>query len=143
MFTYAPTVSPVVDGTASNAKPVGLGYVAKGGDTITPKVSLPEFQTPVDIYFGYYAPSKDPDNIHVLTSGNTFVPFSRLDPLHEGLPPWKSNISGAVNELLRNISISSRPPGAYTDYLLVTSAGSLDSYYLWSTRLEVTLPMKP
>lgn len=143
MFTYAPTVSPVVDGTASNAKPVGLGYIAKGGDTLTLKVSLPEFSTPVDIYFGYYAPSKDPNHIHVLTSSNTFVLISRLDPLHEGLLPWKSNISSAVNELLRDIPISSLPPGTYTAYLLVAPAGSLDSYYLWRTSLEVTLPMKP
>ncbi len=143
IFSYAPTVSPVADGTASNAKPVGLGYIAKGGDTLTLKVSLPEFTTPVDIYFGYYAPSTNPNHIHVLTSSNTFVSISRLDPLHEGLLPWKSNISSAVNELLRDIPISSLPPGTYTAYLLVASAGSLDSYYLWSTSLEVTLPMKP
>lgn len=143
MFTYAPTVSPVIDGTASNAKPVGLGYIAKGGDTLTLKVSLPEFTTPVDIYLGYYAPSTDRNNIYVLTSSDTFVPISVLDPLHEGLLPWKSNISSTVNESLAsslgNIPISSLPLGTYTVYLLVAPAGSLDSYYLWSTSLEVTV----
>lgn len=144
IFSYAPTVSPVVDGTASHAKPVGLGYIAKGGDTLTLKISLPEFATPVDIYFGYYAPSTDRNNIYVLTSSNSFVRISVLDPLNERLLSWKSNISSPVNESpLGNISISSLPPGTYTAYLLVAPAGSLDSYYLWSTSLEVTSPMKP
>jgi hypothetical protein len=117
--------------------PIGVGSVASGGDTISVQVGLGQFSGPVDIYFAYYAPSVDPQNIIILTSNYTFIPLSVLDPLHEGLTPWKINASSGVNESLAsalgNIPISSLPPGTYTAYLLVTPAGSLDSYYLWST----------
>lgn len=138
---YGPIASPIINAAPSKAMPIGVGSVASGGDMISVQVGLGQFSGPVDIYFAYYAPSIDPQNIYILTSNYTFIPLSVLDPLHEGLTPWKINISSGINESLAsalgNIPISSLPPGTYTAYLLVAPAGRLDSYYLWSTAVYV------
>ena len=138
---YGPIASPIISTDPSKAMPIGVGSVASGGDMVSVQVGIGQFSGPVDIYFAYYAPSIDPQNIYILTSNYTFIPLSVLDPLHEGLTPWKINVSSGINESLAsalgNIPVSSLPPGTYTAYLLVTPAGRLDSYYLWSTAVYV------
>jgi len=142
-----PVASPIISMDPSQAMPIGLGPAASGGDTISVQVGLAPFSGPVDIYFGYYAPSIDPQNIYILTMNDTFIPLSVSDPLHEGPSPWKINVSGGVNESLAsalgNIPVASLPPGTYTAYLLVTPAGSLDSYYLWTTVIDVAHNVLP
>jgi Protein of unknown function (DUF1566)/Bacterial Ig-like domain/Putative binding domain, N-terminal len=141
-WTYVPVPLPVRSADLSKTAPIGLGPIASGEGEISVSIDLPRFMGPVDVYFGYYAPALDSDNIYVLTPADTFTPISVADPLHEGATPWLSNISGVVHESLAsalgNISISSLPAGTYTAYLLVSPAGSLDSFYLWST--SITIP---
>jgi hypothetical protein len=49
-----------------------------------------------------------------------------------GLVPWKTNITGSINEDLFG-TISELPAATYYLYMAVANAGSLDSYYIWST----------
>ncbi len=142
-----PVATPIISTDPSQAMPIGIGPAASGGDTISVKVGLAPFSGPVDIYFGYFAPAINPQNIYVLTMNDTFIPLSVSDPFHEGLSPWKINASDGVNESLASalgeIPVSSLPPGTYTAYLLVTPEGSLDSYYLWTTAIEVANNVLP
>lgn len=139
--SYNPIALPITSSDPLKAMPIGVGSVASGGDTISLQVDLDQFSGPVDIYFACYAPSIDPQNFYILTSNYTTMPLSLMDPLHEGLTPWKRDVSSGINESLASklgsIPISSLPTGTYTFSLLVTPAGRLDSYYLWSTAIYV------
>jgi hypothetical protein len=95
-------------------------------------VNMEQFSAPVDIYFAIYAPTIDTVNIYLLKSDYT------LQPLSQGLVPWKSNTTSSINEsLFGNIPASALPQGTYYLYLAVTPSGSLNSYYLWSTYFTV------
>ena len=132
IFTYAPTVSPVLDVTASNAKPVGVGYIAKGGDTLTLKVSLPEFTSPVDIYFAIYAPSIDPFNIYMLH------PDGSLQPASSAVEPWMSGVTSVNQAMFGGIPTSTLPKGTYTMGLMATPAGAnMSTYYFWMTNFII------
>jgi hypothetical protein len=144
---YRAIPSPVISSVPSQAMPIGLGSAASGGPDIDVQIGTASFSGPVDIYFGYLAPPLDPQNIYALTSGNTFVPLSVTDPLHENPSPWIINTSSGVNASLTSslgsIPVSSLPVGTYTAYLLVTPAGTLDSFYLWTTTFDVANNVLP
>ncbi len=130
---YNPIASPIKSAVSSQAMPIGVGSVATGGDTVSIQVGLGQFSGPVDIYFGIYSPLIDPDNIFILTPKNT------LQPISAGFTPWISATSGNINEsLFGDISTSVLPSVTYELYLAVTPAGSLDTYYLWSTEFTIT-----
>jgi len=125
IFSYDPVALPVISTNPSQAKPVGVGSVAEGGDTLSLQISLGQFTGLVDIYFAIYAPSIDPNNIYILNSDNYF---------QTTIVPWKENTQGPIDEkLFGDIPLSLLPPGTYYLYLAVTPADSLDYYYLWTT----------
>jgi len=127
-FSYAPTNLPVLNTDPSQAKPMGIGPVAEGGSTLNIIIDIDQFSGPVDIYFGLYLPELDPYNIYLFTSGGTFQPLS------DSPAPWKANITGPIHEsLFGSIETSMLLRGNYYLYLLVTPAGSLSNYYLWTT----------
>lgn len=127
-FSLQPTENFIKSSAPSEAKPVGVGAVATGGSTLSINLGLNKLSGAVDIYFGIYAQKIDSANIYIMKSDYTFQTLSA------GLVPWKSNTTGPINEkLFGNISASSLPSGTYDLYLLVTPAGNLNSYYLWST----------
>lgn len=121
------SVNPVVDSNPSQAKPIGVGTVATGGNTLSLRVSLPEFISPVDVYLAIYAPVIDP-NIWMIK------PDLTLQPVSMGLIKWRENTIGPINEALYgDISISGLPHGTYNLYIAVTPSGNLENFYLWST----------
>jgi hypothetical protein len=127
-FPYSAVTSPVLSTDPSQAKPMGIGPVAEGGGTLNIIIDIDQFSGPVDIYFGLYLPEFDPYNIYLFTSGGTFQPLS------DSPAPWKANITGPIHEsLFGSIETSILLRGNYYLYLLVTPAGSLSSYYLWTT----------
>ncbi len=132
-FSYAPVADPVLNDQAANAKPIGLGPVAEGGSVLKVHVALNRFTAPVDIYFGVYAPSINSEILVLQPDGLTFLPIS------SGLQPWKASVSQAVDEyLFGEISVSQLPAGDYTFMLLAAyPAGTWDSYYLWSTKIQL------
>ncbi len=135
--SYGPIALPVTSTDPSQAKPIGVGPIAYGGSTINLQINLPLFSGPVDIYYGTYAPLIDPYNVYILTSSNGFQPVSAE------FTPWVANTSGNINvSLFGDISASAIPSGTYVLYLVVTPAGSLDTYYFWSTEFTVTPPLQ-
>jgi glutamine cyclotransferase len=132
-FSYPPVAYPVMNIDPSQAKPIGVGSVAESGDTLSVAVQLAAFSEPVDLYFGLYVPSLDPNNIYIVKQDNSFQTVA------QGLVPWRKNVTTATSEsLFGDIPVSSLPPGQYTLYLLATPAGSLNSYYLWSTSFDIS-----
>ncbi|HJW29302.1 MAG TPA: DUF3443 family protein, partial [Saprospiraceae bacterium] len=126
--------------------PIGLGEAAIGGEIAALQIGIGLFSEPVDIYFGIYAPPINADHIYVLTPENNLHPVSINSLLSNGtlklssgtLTPWMTNTLGGINEpVLRQMPVSSLPPGTYSLFLLVTPAGNLNSYYLWSTTARV------
>jgi hypothetical protein len=132
-YVYNPIVHPVLSTDPSQAKPIGVGSVAEGGDTLSIHVALSEFSGPVDVYFALSAPDIDPHNIYILKSDNTFQLLSA------GLEPWKGNTTGPIDEpLFGDIPTSLLPAGTYYLYLAVTPSHSFNTYYLWTTHFTIS-----
>lgn len=145
IWTYSPVVSPVSGVSPPVSKPVGMGSIAMGGDSIGLQVGLNRFSGPVDIY-GAYTVSTDPGTILVLNpDGLTFTAHSysvieaalSSGTVPAGVRPWKAGISGSLHEHLFDQPATSLLPGTYTAYLLVSPADSLSVYYLWITSFVI------
>jgi subtilisin family serine protease len=144
-WTYSSVVSPVSGSTPVTSKPLGLGSVAQGGDSVGVQIGLNRFSSPVDIY-GAYTLSTEPSMIYVLNpDGRTFTehPLSVVEEaLLSGIPsagvlPWRSGTTGPFHEHLFDEQVTSLSPGTYTAYILVSPRNSLARYYLWTTSFEV------
>lgn len=148
---YNQIASPVLTDDPLEAKPVGFGSVAQGGNTLSVRFSLPAFDGPVDIYAAFTL-STAPDYIFILNSdGQTFKTFLiddvvqqfAMGTLPSGVEKWKSNqISPIDDTSFGDIPLSSLEAGTYYVYFLVTPAGRVDRYYLWETYFSVMLPGK-
>jgi uncharacterized delta-60 repeat protein len=145
-FFYPAISTRVMNMYPSIAKPVGVGSVAHGGDSIDINIGLYQFSEMMDIY-GAYSISTDPKTVNILNpNGSSFTSFTIseiLNALLTGVPPvgfqaWKANAEGPIDiNPLGTIPVSTLSSGTYTVYLLVTPAGSLSSYYLWITSFKV------
>jgi len=135
---YSLIASPILSVDPSQAQPVGVGAAASGGNAVNVEIALDQFSGLVDIYFGIYAPSIDAGNVYLLTSSGTLEAVSvqalTSSLSSSGITPWVSNSSGEIiAPVLGDRSVAALPSGTYYAYLLVTPAGRLDSYYLWTT----------
>lgn len=127
-FEYPPTADPVTAADPAVARPIGVGPVAEGGDTVRLRIGLPAFSGPVDLYVGIMAPAIDPFHLYIVNPNGQLVVFETQ------LIAWKTAVTQPVDEFLfGDIPISALPPGQYHCYLLASPAGSLSSYYLWHT----------
>jgi uncharacterized delta-60 repeat protein len=145
-FFYPAVSTRIMNMNPSIAKPVGVGSVAHGGDSLDINMGLFRFSGLIDIY-GAYSVSTDPQTVNVLNpNGSSFTSFTMSEienALSTGVPPvgaqpWKTNTTGSISvNLLGSIPISTLLSGTYTAYLLVTPTGNLNSYYLWITSFEV------
>jgi hypothetical protein len=128
-FPYLPSVSPILSIDPSQAKPIGVGSVATGGDTLSLRVGLPAFSGPVNIYLGIYTP---PD-IWIIKSDLS------IHHISNGFIPWKVNTTGPIDDpLYGDIPVSSLPEGEYYPFLYIEVApsGSTNAYYLWMTYFD-------
>jgi hypothetical protein len=128
-FIYTPSAVPFNSTNPSMAKPIGVGSVATGGDTVSLHVALNQHEGAVDVYLGIYAPSINPD-IHIIK------PDLTLQPISMGLVPWRANTNRPINEDLFG-AISRLPAATYYLYIAVTKAGSQTTYYLWTTHFII------
>jgi len=130
IFTYSQANEPLRDLDPSQARPIGIGSIATGGNTMDLQVDLGEFEGMVDIYFALYAPHLDLNNIYILNSDNIF---------QTATVPWKQNTDGNINEnLFGSIPISFLPTGTYYLGLLATPAGSaMENYHFWITQFDI------
>jgi uncharacterized delta-60 repeat protein len=129
VFSYPPTVNAEMGTDLWVARPVGVGPVAvSGGNTLRLQIGLSPFASAVDVYFLVYAPALNANDMYVLHEDQS------LQPLSNGLEPWKRNPLGPIEEgIFNDIPVDTLPKGIYNLYLGVTPSGTLDSFYLWAT----------
>jgi len=167
VFTYTPVEAPVVSCDPAKAKPIGVGSVAKGGNTLEVAVDIGPFEDPVDVSFGYFAASFDAADIYFL---NIFDQVTSLqDELGaestvqaagndqelksyqknskkklKKLIPWKSGVFEVEETLLGPIDLKNIPPGLYVLVLNVTRTSpadnNFDRFYRWVTYFIVPDP---
>jgi hypothetical protein len=133
MFSSGPTADPVIGSGPQNAMPMGVGFVAMGGDMLTIHAEIGQFQMPMDIYFALYAPSIDPFNIYLLNQEGG------LNPVSMGMSPWITGVM-SIDEMPfgADIPTSMLPKGTYNLGLMATPAGSnVATYYLWMTSFVI------
>jgi hypothetical protein len=138
---HGPIPSPIISTDPSQAMPIGVGPVATGGATLFLQIGFGLFSGPVDVYVGIYAPSIDPDHVYILMPDNV-----TLQPMTSStaLTPWVAGTLGNISKsVFGTIPVSALPAGTYSFYLVVTPAGSLDSYYFWTTAIDVTNNVLP
>lgn len=125
IYPYLPVESPVDQGSKADCRPFAVGDLP--GGVLNLQVGLHDYNGPVDIYLAIAAPSLSPE-IFIITPGNS------VQALSAGLVAWKSGVNSAVNEsLFGNLPASILPSGTYRLYFMVTPAGSLSAYDLWTT----------
>ena len=140
-YSYPPTDFPVVDSDPSKARPVGVGPVAQGGDSVYVQLSIGKYVSPIDVYLAYNMPA-DPRSLHVMMADNSIQVYPYQDllmaaavgTLPSGIQPWKKHVVGPVDELLYEAPIAKLPAGVYSIYVMVTAAGDPSTYYLWETQ---------
>ncbi|MEW6570084.1 MAG: hypothetical protein AB1390_02745 [Nitrospirota bacterium] len=126
MYSYFPVENTVEDyDNPALCKPLALGNVING--TFNLKINIPSFSNLIDVYVAIYAPQIDQENLYLVASDLT------LRPISIGFVPWKENTYGEINETLFEMDASSLPSSTYYMYLVVTPAGNLNNYYLWTT----------
>ncbi|HET6516470.1 MAG TPA: hypothetical protein VFG09_15055 [Thermodesulfovibrionales bacterium] len=161
-FTYDPVASPVLSTDPAQAKPIGVGSVANGGDTFDITVALDKLSGPVDVAFGIYASSINPTEVFFLDSSYSLKPFSKAavavaaEDQQSGKRPhpikvrklilWKMRINDLNEGLLVNVPLSVLPSGQYTLILDVSPSGTNgddsdgngeDTYYRWITSFGI------
>lgn len=132
-FIYDPVAFPVLNMSSDYALPVAFGDLISN---LNLQIALPGFFGPVDIYFAYYAPAVDPDNLCFITesSGTIVVPlygFS-LDSLNANLR-FRSGLTQPLIWDTGNISLQALPPGDYRAYIGIMPHDKLSDYYIWDT----------
>ena len=75
-YAYPPTSDPVVSPEPSEAKPMGVGPIAVGGNVLDFAVHLDSFQAPVDVYLALDAPALGSGALYLLTGENRLQPLS-------------------------------------------------------------------
>ncbi len=131
-FAYPPTANPVVAADPAVARPIGVGPIAEGGNTIRLRISLAAFSGPVDLYVGIIAPALDPFHLYLVN------PDGQLLVFETELVVWRRSVTQPVDAFLfGDIPVPALPPGQYHCYLMATSAGDLSRYYLWHTYFVV------
>ena len=144
-FTYDAVVSPLLSANPSQAKPIGVGAIATGGNTFDISIGLDPFAGPVDVFFAIYASSLDASNIYFLNSRYSLQTtrdsdgrsFSRRNLV------WKASVPDVNEALLMNVPVSSLPAGQYTLMLQVSPTASGDDdintggYDRWITSFTI------
>jgi len=130
-YSYTAASTPVVDNDASKAKPVGVGQVSSGGNSLTLAISLPSYASAVDVYFGYsYGTGSE---IYLLGTDGQFHPVS------SGIVPMAANTTGPVTStLVQNMSVEGFPQGTYSLYVLASPTGSLADFNFWYTNFTLS-----
>jgi hypothetical protein len=129
IYNYYSVKDPIKSPDPSVCKPFAVGDVT--GGILSLQVGFSSFSAAVDIYLGIYAPHVASD-VYIIKSDLS------LQPVSQGLETWKTNTTGPVNEsLFGDIAISALPSGTYSLYLVVTPAGSQNTFYFWTTYFEV------
>jgi hypothetical protein len=131
VFVYDGVAMPVLRSVPSINKPFATGDLGTG--FLSLQVGIPTLAGPADVYLALFAEAIDPDNVYLITTGNT------IQTLADGFDPWKANTTGPISEaLFGNIDLTALPAATYLLFVAITSAsGDLSAYYLWQTSFTV------
>jgi hypothetical protein len=138
IFTYAAVPYPVVSMNPAKAKPIGVGPVATGGDTLNVNVNVGPFAGTVNISLTEYAPSYGTRIIFSMDSTGHLRRASAED-----IAAWKADVTKVHQHAFGPIAVSKLKKGFYTLTLTATPSGSSDEYgngsdfYQWTTHFTV------
>lgn len=145
-YSYPSTDFPVVDPDPAKTRPIGVGPVSHGGDTVDLQFTLGRFISPVDIYFALGVPT-DANNLYIVKADSTIQVYPKQNLLTAaffgalpsavmsgGIQPWKTGVEGPIDEHLFSAPISRIAPGVYSLYVMVTVANDPSTYYVWETQ---------
>ncbi len=153
-FSYQPVNMPVASDDPAQAKPIGVGPLATGGDTVDLRVDIGPFAGPVDVSLVLYGPAIDSGDLYFIVPG---VGLQRLSDAvrdedrtesdaHEGSHDrerrlrdrvvWKKNVT-SVNEEIFMGNVTALPSGLYPLVLSVTSDDNPDNSYRWITYMFI------
>jgi hypothetical protein len=164
VFSYEPVEQPVVVSDPGQAKPIGVGPVATGGDTADVSVQIGPFAGPVNVSFMIYAPTIESDDLYFMTSHNVLKRLSKAveedaqsgvsgqshdsEDDHDDdhglqssskfgqLARWKDSVTG-VSENIFTAPVDDLLPGVYVLVLTVKSTENDHSYYRWITHINI------
>jgi hypothetical protein len=121
-----PSVHPLGDPRFASARPIGVGPVASGGNTVELHLSLYDYARPVDLYLLLYFPALSAD-IYLLAQDGS------LRSLKDGLHAWKTSVTGVDEFLFGKLPKTLFPGGVYYVALLAAPAGSTNfaAYDAW------------
>ena len=133
--SYEPTAVPVRNADPALAKPVGVGSVAEGGNTLSLQVSAGRFTGPMDISLALYVPSEEgsltPANVFMLSPSNSF------EPAADGMLLWKKGVTAVNEKILVDIPVSELYQGQYVIIMGATHSDSGKTYHNWMTSFSV------
>ncbi|HFC47217.1 MAG TPA: hypothetical protein ENJ63_04970 [Dissulfuribacter thermophilus] len=127
IYHYEPVEAPDPNHNPPETKPIGIGNIAHGGDTLDLVVQVPRFEDWIDIYLAIQVAG----SIYILGADEQFYPLDR------GLKRWRTHLMyQPLYTLFHDIPVSSLPQGDIYFYLLVSPKDDLTRYYLWYTNVS-------
>ena len=159
VFSYTAVVLPVLNTDPTQAKPIGVGLVALGENTLDVKVNIGPFAGPVDVSLVIYAPAIISDDLYFLGPDNQLKKLSdavteeeqslisavQSQPSGQAITPlkkfselilWKTNVT-EVNESIYTGPTSDLKPGLYTLVFVAQSPYDDNSHYRWVTYFNI------
>ena len=133
-FSMPPNSDYTISQHPDSSNPFAFGDCATGGEMLSLKIGVQEFQEPVDLYVAVSVPTTDNEILLVLQPDHSFKHIS------EGLVPWKASVRSSIIEtIFKDIPITILLSGSYNFYLAATPAGETDfsHYYLWHSTMQI------
>ncbi len=151
VYTYGPIADPVVSDDPAQARPIGIGSAATGGDTVTIKVNTGAFSGPVDVVLGIYDATFDAKDIYFMNITGQLVPLTtaveqekennghvKPSKKFKGLVKWKTNVTSVNETVIGPMPVADLSPGLYVIHLGVSpsdvsddSDEAHDNFYRW------------
>lgn len=151
VYTYGPIAAPVVSTDPAQARPMGIGPIATGGDVLDLKIQVGPFPSPVDVSLGIYAASFDAKDIYFLDMTRQLI--SATAATAEGdkeagasdherrkkikkLTLWKSGVTEVNESVFGQLPAGDLEPGLYVVHLGVSPVTEDDENhdsYRWIT----------
>jgi len=153
VFSYDPVNLPVISSDPAQARPIGVGPLADGGDTVDVNIQIGPFEGPVNVSFLIYAPSVDSEDLYFISPHYELKSLSQAADENarsqraedrgaqllcnaRRLASWKNNVTG-VNENLFTVPVAGLPSGIYTLTLIVKSPDDDGNFYRWVTHFTI------
>ncbi len=127
-FVYEPVDSPVLSSDPAQAEPIGIGPAATGGDTLAIRVKA-DFDGPVNVSLGIYAPSIDDVNVYFM------APQDFLQPVSNGIIESETQSSSISNASSYDSEDggSESGDGSENHGSVGINHTALDNFILWKT----------